>query len=533
MKEDPGVNTKKGFLYGTMLLVGAGLITKILGFVYRIALSRLIGDEGIGLFYMAFPILSFTLVITTAGLPVAISKLVSEAEAKGEEKKIRTILIISTTIVTITSIVVSSLLLIGAPFISQWLLTDERAIYALLAITPIIPIIAISSIFRGYFQGRQNMSPYAISTIFEQSVRILTVLLLASYLLPYGVEYAAAGAVIGMVIGEFIGMAYLVYRFKKDPTRPRFRLKKENKPTFIVEKNESRTVLRSLLRIAIPVTTSRMFGSFAYAIEPIVVSQSLAIAGIATATATSMYGQLEGMAIPLVFFPSFITYAVSVSLIPAVSEAQAKQNPRLIEHRLNQAIWLSLIITAPCALLLFMLAEPLAIVLYREPDVARLMQIMAPFTIIHALQSPFASVLQGLDQADASMRNSIFGAIMKTILTFVLASQPSLGIDGVAIAINCGIVMVTALHFRDLIRLVPFSISLRNYGKLLLSITLTGLAVAYIPIPHTNSLLTQLCFSLGVGMSIYGACLIVLKLIRREDVLQIPYIGKWMAFIFR
>lgn len=526
------MDTKKGFLYGTMLLVGAGLITKILGFIYRIALSRLIGDEGIGLFYMAFPILSFTLVITTAGLPVAISKLVSEAEAKGEEQKIRTILRISIIIVTVTSIIVSSLLLIGAPWIAQWLLTDERAVYALLAITPIIPIIAISSIFRGYFQGRQNMSPYAISTIIEQSVRILTVLLLASYLLPYGVEYAAAGAIIGMVIGEFMGMSFLAYRFKKDPTRPHFRLKreKERPPS---EKKESRIVIRDLLRIAIPVTTSRMVGSFAYAIEPIVVSQSLAIAGIATATATSMYGQLEGMAIPLVFFPAFITYAVSVSLIPAVSEAQAKQNPRLIEHRLNQAIWISLIITAPCALLLYMLAEPLAILLYREPDVAQLMKIMAPFTIIHALQSPFASVLQGLDHADASMRNSIIGAIMKTILIFLLASRPSLAIDGVAIAINCGIVMVTTLHFRDLIRLVPFSISLRNYGKLCIAIILTALAVAYIPVPNTISLSFKLCTTLGIGLAIYGACLIVFKLIRREEVLQIPYIGKWMAFIFR
>lgn len=527
------MDKKKGFLYGTLLLVGAGLVTKILGFVYRIALSRLIGDEGIGLFHMAFPILIFTIVITTAGLPVAISKLVSEAEAKGEEQKVRTILTVSLMIVTVTSIVITSLVLVGAPWIAKWLLTDERAIYSLLAITPIIPIIAISSIFRGYFQGRQNMSPYAISTIIEQSVRILTVLAIASYLLPYGVEYAAAGAVIGMVIGEFIGMSYLVYCFKKDPMRPRFRLKKEKLPEGNEKKKHSRGVLRDLLRIAIPVTTSRMVGSFAYAIEPIVVSQSLAIAGIATATATAMYGQLEGMAIPLVFFPAFITYAVSVSLVPAVSEASAKKRPRLIEHRLKQAIWLSFIVTAPCALLLYMLAEPLAILLYREPEVARLMKIMAPFTMIHALQGPFASVLQGLDRADASMRNSILGAIIKTILIFVLASRPELGIDGVALAINCGIIIVTSLHFRDLVHLIPFSIDLREYGKLTLAVILTALAVHYVPIPETGSLLMEICVTVATALAVYGLCLIVLKLVRREDVLRIPYVGKWMSFMFR
>jgi stage V sporulation protein B len=217
----------KGFLYGTLILVGTGLITKILGFIYRIALSRIIGDEGMGLFQMAFPILIFTIVITTAGLPVAISKLVSEAEAKGEESQIRSILVVSIFVVLLTSVAITIIVLLGAPWIARTLLTDKRAVYALLGIAPMIPIIAVSSIFRGYFQGRQNMSPYAFSTVLEQSVRIFTVLLLAQFLLPYGVEYAAAGAMIGMVIGEFVGMAYLIYSFKKDPNRPRFRLPKK------------------------------------------------------------------------------------------------------------------------------------------------------------------------------------------------------------------------------------------------------------------------------------------------------------------
>jgi stage V sporulation protein B len=159
---------KQSFLYGTLVLVGAGFITKVLGFVYRIALSRIIGDEGMGLFQMAFPILIFTIVVTTAGLPVAISKLVSEAEVRKEEYRIRSILWIASFIVILTSIFITGLILLGAPFIADTLLTDQRAIYSLLSMAPIIPIIGISSILRGYFQGRQNMSPYAISTIIEQ-----------------------------------------------------------------------------------------------------------------------------------------------------------------------------------------------------------------------------------------------------------------------------------------------------------------------------------------------------------------------------
>ncbi|MBA4600844.1 stage V sporulation protein B [Thermoactinomyces mirandus] len=515
---------RRGFLYGTFVLVSAGFITKILGFIYRVALSRIIGDEGMGLFQMAFPILIFTIVITTAGLPVAISKLVSEAQARNQEEKIRSILMVSIFIVIITSLVITSTVLIAAPWIAKVLLTDERAIYALLCIAPTIPIIAVSSIFRGYFQGRQNMSPYAFSTIVEQSVRIFTVLMLAQFLLPYGVEFAAAGAMIGMVIGEFSGMMFLVYSFKKDPMRPKLSRK------FYKPKRDSfRQTLRDLMRLAIPVTASRLVGSFSYAIEPIVVAQSLAMAGFATATATSLYGQLEGMAVPLTFFPSFITYALSVSLVPAISEAAAQNNARLIEHRLQQAIRMSFIVTAPCALLLYLLAEPLSILLYRQDDVARLIQIMAPFTMIHALQGPLASVLQGLDKAQAPMRNSIIGAVFKTIFILLLASRPELGIDGVALSINCGILIVTTLHFIDIVRLIPFHLNLKEWGKLLLTIIITALVCRYASLDKYPSLLDKTLFQAGLALAAYTICLIAFSLVRKNDVYRIPYIGKWIS----
>ena len=515
---------RKGFLYGTFVLVSAGFITKILGFIYRIALSRIIGDEGMGLFQMAFPILSFTIVITTAGLPVAISKLVSEAEARQQEEKIKSILIISIFIVIITSTIVTGGVLIAAPWIAQMLLTDERAIYTLLGIAPIIPIIAVSSIFRGYFQGRQNMSPYALSTIVEQFVRIFTVLIIAQYLLKFGVEYAAAGAMVGMVIGEFAGMMFLIRSFKKDPMRPRLE-RKFSKPSW----KPFRQTSRDLLRLATPVTASRMVGSFSYAIEPIVVAQSLAMAGFATTTATSLFGQLEGMAVPLTFFPSFITYALSVSLVPAISEAAAKQNARLIEHRLQQAIRLSFIVTAPCALILYLLAEPLSILLYRQPDVAHLIQIMAPFTMIHALQGPFASVLQGLDKAQAPMRNSIIGAIIKTILILLLASRPELGIDGVALAINSSILIVTTLHFIDIVRLIPFHLKLKEWGKLALTIIIAAVVFHFSNLSESSSMLIKTITQAGTTLLVYVICLIVFSLIQKSDVNRIPYIGKWVA----
>lgn len=517
---------KQSFLYGTLVLVGAGFITKILGFVYRIALSRIIGDEGMGLFQMAFPILIFAIVVTTAGLPVAISKLVSEAEARNEELRIRSILVVSLTLVLFSAAIVTSLILIFAPVIANTLLTDDRAIICLLAIAPMIPIIAISSVLRGYFQGRQNMSPYALSQMIEQLVRIFTVLFLAHYLLPLGIAYAAAGAVVGMVVGEGMGLLFLVYSFKKDPQQPLFRPRKDasNK----INRKEVKKTFRELIRISTPVTASRMVGSFAYAMEPIVVAQSLAIAGIATATSTALYGQLEGMAVPLVFFPSFITYALSVSLVPAISEAAARKQFRLVEHRLRQAIRLSLIIGAPCAIIIYVLADPLAILLYNHPDVAHLIRLMAPFAIFLYVQGPLASVLQGLDYAPIAMRNSIIGALIKTILIFLLASNPNLGIDGVVLAINCGMIIVTTMHFFSISRIISITIHLRSALKLLCATGIVGLAANQVISLEQIPLLTRLILTCLSSSFIYLILLFLFSLIKREDLLRIPLLARWV-----
>jgi stage V sporulation protein B len=512
--------TKQSFLHGTLILVGAGFITKILGFVYRIALSRIIGDEGMGLFQMAFPILLFVIVLATAGLPVAISKLVSEAEATGDEERIRFILRVSLGIVIVTSMVLTGLTVLFAPWIASHLLTDERAVYALTGIAPVIPIVAIASIFRGYFQGRQQMNPYAAAQIVEQIVRIATILLLAQYLLPYGVEYASAGAMIGIVAGEGAGLFVLLRAFRNDPRRPPLRMR-------IGQKDRVGT-LRRLSRLALPITASRTFGSLSYAVEPIVVSQSLAIAGIATTTATSLYGQLEGMAIPLVYFPAFITYALSVSLVPAVSEAAARGQGRLVEHRLRQAVRLSMIVGAPCAVWMFVLADPLTLLVYNNTEVARLMQILAPFAVFLYLQGPLTAILQGLDKANEAMRNSIFGSLIKTGLIFLFASRPSLGIDGVALAINCGIVIVTALHLLSIMRHIPFTVHLRDWIKLTVCVAGMGITT-FLWLNHSaGALWLRLLTTFGVSAGAYGTLLILFSLIRREDARHLPVIGKWM-----
>ena len=293
--------------------------------------------------------------LSTFGLNVSISKMVAEADAQGDREKIRSILQISLLIVTVLSIIFTTIMIVGARLIAGTFLTDSRAFYSLIAISPIVPIVAISSVLRGYFQGKQNMIPTASSQVIEQIIRMFSVILLAIWLLPKGIEFAAAGAMAGVVIGELGGMLSLLWQFRRQKMP---RLLKKEKVKKIFQKN--RETFQGLLHISLPVTTSRIVGSLTFFIEPIVVAQSLAIAGIAATAATRFYGQLSGMAIPLLAFPTFFTYSLSVSLVPAVAEAQASKNFNLVHRRIYQSLRIALIVGAPCTALLYVFAHPLA-----------------------------------------------------------------------------------------------------------------------------------------------------------------------------
>ncbi len=510
---------KQTFIKGTMILVVGGLITRGLGTVYRIFLSRFIGSEAIGLYQMAFPTLIMLITIVTAGLPIAVSKLVAEANAKQDKYMERRILFISLSIVIPISLIISTLFYLLIPFISKYLLTDERVYLTLLAIVPIIPIISISSILRGYFQGKQNMIPTATSLIMETILRMIFGMFLSLYLLPYGIEYASAGAMVGMVIGEVTGFIVLLltYIINRD--------KKQIKKHSLYKTNKE--ISSKISRLAIPITASQIFGSFAYFLEPSIVAHSLALAGVTTSIATSQYGQLTGMALLIIYFPTVITNSLSESLIPAVSEANAKKDIRTIYRRLHQTLKVAFIIGIGAAVFFYITADLIAIALFNNVEVGELIKILAPFGVFLYLQKPLSATLQGLDKAKVSMKNSITGSIIKTIAILILASRPELGINGVAISINIGLVLVTLLHFRSVIHIIGYSIDLKSIIK----ISISGLIIGYITYYIINN--SFLSFSIPLRLLlmtiifclVYFYLLMLSKVIKKQDFEKIPWIG--------
>lgn len=512
------------FLKGTFILIVASLITRVLGFINRIVIARFIGEEGVGLYMMALPTLFLIINITQLGLPVAISKFVAEANAKGDEKKTKKILVVSLVCMFSLSLIFTPLIFLLAPMLSETLFTDKRTIWPLLAITPIVPIVAVSSVLRGYFQGKQNMKPLAFSQVIEQVMRIAFIALLTKTFLPYGIEYAAAGAMLASIIGELASLLYLLRAFK---LKKHFKVRKG----FLKMASSGKKTFTELMSIAIPTLGSRMIGSISWFLEPIIVAQSLAIAGVTTSVATSQYGELTGYALPLLSLPSFITASLATALVPAISEANATGNMKLVVHRLQQALNITFTTGCLAVVTLFVFAEPILKLMYGTSHAAIFIKFLAPFFVMAYLQFPLQSMLQAMNLARAAMINSLIGAIIKMIVIALLATKASFGIMGAAIGIAASIVLVTFLHFSTVVKVVPISLHIRNYTLSFLVALLSGY-VGFYTFSYQltkQSVSTRLLYSILILLLIYLVLMLGTGLIKKRDLKRIPKIGNFLT----
>lgn len=513
--------TKQTFIRGTLMLVIAGMTTRLLGFINRIVVARLMGEEGVGIYMMALPSLFLLITLTQIGLPIAISKRVSEANAIGDQHKIKQIISLSIIIITCTSIIFTICMVIATPFIANYLLTDTRTLYPLYAVCPVVPIIALTSVIKGYFQGMQNMKPQSVAIVIEQIVRIIAVFILVSILLPYGIEFAAMGAMISVCIGEVTSLLYLLYMFKR---KKKIRVRQQ----FFHYIKGSHQTRKHLFSIALPNTASKLISSIANFLEPIIVAQSLAISGVAVHDATKQYGELTGYAMPLLFLPSFITNSLSIALVPSIAEAEANKDNSLVHYRIHQAIRISFASGALATIVFSLFSIPILTYMYDTSNASRYIILMAPFFLLLYIQAPLQAALFALDLAKQAMWNSFIGSIFKFTVLFFLASNPYFGMMGVAIAICASVVLITLLHLYALSKAIRFFIPLKDISKMIGLLAFTyigGFLLKHLFMPWMNQLAMFLCMLLILSV-FYLILIFIFRFITKDELRQLPFLNR-------
>lgn len=424
---------KQSLIKGSLVLGLAGMVAKVLGFFFRWPLIMLIGDEGIGYYQLSYPLYMF-FVAMASGVPVAVSKMISEKNAMSDVEGSYEVVKESAYLMMTLGIGTSLILFFFAKPIINFLKWDMKSYYALIGISFAPMMVSFVSIFRGFFQGLQNMTPSGTSQIVEQIGRVIIGVGLAYILLPKGIEYSAGGAAFGAAGGAFIACIYLWGKYLR--VRNEMGIKKVKTNT---------EVLNQILKIAIPISLGATVGTIMNLIDSILVPQKLIESGVVNATA--LYGQLTGKAAVLVNIPLTLSMAICTSLIPIISEQYILNRKEEMQSKINIAMKLSAVIALPCTLGMFCLAGPIMKLVffdkYEGIEILRYLSISIPFIIVTQTTT---SILQATNHYIRPVINLVIGCVVKIILTAVLVPIPSINVFGAVIASISAYVVVTILN---------------------------------------------------------------------------------------
>ncbi|WP_313891740.1 oligosaccharide flippase family protein [Psychrobacillus sp.] len=451
------------FLRGSILLMIAIFLSKFLGFIYRMQFVRLTGEEVVGIYMTAYPAFIFFLSIIQLGLPIAISKIVAELRTKNAVSDYFSVMRTSVFLTVIAILIFTPLFLFVTPFISENLLKNDAITMTLYVSIAIAPIAAAGGLLKGFFQGIARIEETAVSQLMEQLVRIL----LISFVLPFlltsaSPKEAAAYAMIMSLLAEVAALLYLRWKYGK------WKAKQTRK------KADGFYPISPILSVALPSSGSRLFGSFTWFLEPIIFIKALAITGITSIAATTLYGVISGVLVPLLLFPSFIPYALSIVLIPAVSDAYARKNYSLLRERIHLSLKFSTLTGCYAATLFYLHGGELVSTLFHVDDAEIYMKILAPIFFFYYIQSPLFSILQALNNSKAAFFNSLYGGIGKLLLLFFLASQAAIQEKGAIVAIGFGVLITSFLHIASIKQKkeaqIGFSFFIIPYAVFLLTI---------------------------------------------------------------
>lgn len=502
---------KQSLIKGSIILGAAGIIAKFLGLFFRWPLIMLIGDEGIGYYQLSYPLYMF-FVAMASGVPVAMSKIISEKNAVGDIQGTYEVVKESTYLMLFLGIGTSCILFFFAKPIISFLKWDIKSYYALIGISFAPTIVSIMTIYRGFFQGLQNMTPSGVSQILEQVGRVIIGVGLAYILLPKGIEFSAGGAAFGAAAGGSIASIYLYIKYIK--VRKSMGIKKVRTNT---------DVMTQILKMAIPISIGATVGTIMSLIDSILVPQKLLESGITNATATALYGQLTGKAAVLVNIPLTLSMALCTSLIPIIAENYVLRRNVELENKTNLAMKLSVVIAFPCTVGLFCLAAPVMKLLFFKAydgyEILRYLSLSIPFIIVTQTTT---SILQGTNHYIRPVINLFIGCIIKVILTMILVPIPEINIFGAVIASIAAYVTVTILNIISLKRKIKTRLKVYDSViKPLLSSIIMGIMVILtymFVMERTNNNSISCLLSIFVGIIIYIIAILVLRVFSIREI---------------
>ena len=511
-------NKSKSIIGGMTVLGLAGVICKLVGVLYSIPLTWMIGTQGLGVYNAVFPAYNLLLTISSAGLPVAVSRLVARSLAKDDPRSAKNVFKTALLLLTIVGTVATIIMLAGSNLLA--IASDQpTSRIGFQVIAPCVLLVCMLSAFRGFMQGQQNMTPTAISQLIEQVGKVFLALPMAYFGSKIGIEYGAAGALLGTTIVEGIALLYMVILYYR--RRTTF----ASLPQLTDGSPETYgSIAKQLIGISLPITIGACIVPLSQYIDSTMLVGRLMSTGMEAGKAASVYGLFSGTVIRIINIPTALALAVSMSLVPAISSSKAVNDNDQIIRQTDLGMRFAFLIGLPCSIGMSVLAEPLMRFFYEGSIIeaelilgGELLTMSGLTIILFTVVQATTSVLQGLGKQRIPMYTLVAGVVCKIVLNYVLIAIPAINIHGAPIA---SLVCYSVSMIPNLYYMLKYTNSKLNWIGWIVRPGIATAAMGLVVFAMRELLpggRLMLLVEVAVGVVVFAAVALAVKAITKED----------------
>ena len=501
---------KNVILKGTILLTVTGLITRILGFYYRICLADALGAEYLGIYQLAFPVYGICYTLYASGIQTAVSKLVAEENSRGNVTLTSCLMRRSMLLSFGLSLVLALFVYLGAAPCATYFLMEPRATDSLRILSLSFPFCAITACINGYYIGCKKTAVPAFTQLLEQIVRIGFVLYLVTLPTFNNEESRCLAAVIGLVLGEISSNIFNCIAYRVHKTK----LLRHASPCV------TSGLMKRLLTLSVPLSFNRLIINILHSVEAVFIPGMLRLSGLTNSEALSLYGILNGMAIPFILFPSAIPNALSVLLLPAVSENLDEKNRSKLQQCVGNAVKYSVIIGLFSSAIFFFFGQDIGNTIYHNAFAGEYIRVLSWLCPLLYLSTTLNSVINGIGKPHLSFLTTVAGLLAR--LAIIVFFVPKAGIYGVLIGLLVSQLLSTLL---DIFFVIKYCSSFPPVSQWLVIPGLLAFATAPVFVQFYRFLQKETPFSsillltgiCGIYCVSYVALLSFGKIIRKED----------------
>ncbi len=512
-------NKSKSIIGGMTVLGLAGVICKLIGVLYSIPLTWILDTHALGIYYAVFPAYNLLLTISSAGLPVAVSRLVARCLVRDNPRGAKNVFKTALWLLLALGSIATIIMLAGSGLLAK-IAGQPSSRIGFQVIAPCVVIVCALSAFRGFMQGQQNMVPTAISQLIEQVGKVFVALPLAYIGCKRGIAYGAAGALLGTTIVEAIALFYmaLLYLRKRGSyaTLPQLSSDAPDSP---------RSVSKQLMAISLPITIGACIVPLSQYIDSTMLVDRLMSTGMDEVTASSVFGLFSGTVIRIINIPTALALAVSMSLVPAISSAKAVNDDAGVSRQTDLGMRFAFLIGLPCSIGMSVLAEPLMRFFYQgsiaEEQLilgGELLSMSGLTIVLFTVVQATTSVLQGLGKQRIPMYTLVAGVVCKIILNYVLIGIPAINIHGAPIA---SIVCYTVSMAPNLYYMLKYTGAKMNWMDWIVRPGIATLAMGAVVLALRELLpfgRLILLLEVAVGIVVFAAVALGVKAITKDDI---------------